>query len=366
MQKNKLKQAVMHAVIAFTMAGTTLSPIIAQPVPVCASDLTVTEAQSPIISKRKLTLCVGQKEMLRASLPNKKSVAQWSSSNKKVATVSSVGEVKAVGTGTATITATLDSTSPVTVSCKVTVTSSKVTKITVKANTSQFYLGLNDEQPIIMKATVSPATAANKAVTWSSSNPKVATIDSKGRVHTKKPGTTTITATAKDGSGVKGTKKITVVLGGNQEIGIAHIAPKAQANIKQAAKALNVIGWWNCTDGTLPEDFCSGEFDSDNWVIPVLQAGSTISYNEVGHFLSFIAGYAANSAAFRKIYAEEAKNYIFGSPDSPEEFFADVYADVTMGLNIKVIVPKACNYVQSCINKITPQRINSLKSIYKR
>ena len=71
MQKNKLKQAVMHAALAFTMAGTTLSPIIAQPVPVCASNLTITEAQSPTISKRQLTLRVGQKETLYASLPNK-------------------------------------------------------------------------------------------------------------------------------------------------------------------------------------------------------------------------------------------------------------------------------------------------------
>lgn len=366
MQKNKLKQAVMHAVIAFTMAGTTLSPIIAQPVPVCASNLTITEAQSPTISKRQLTLRVGQKETLYASLPNKKSIAQWSSSNKKVATVSSDGEVKAVGTGTATITATLDSTSPVKVSCKVTVTSSKVTKITVKANTSDFCLRFSDEAPIVMKATVSPATAANKAVTWSSSNTSVATIDSRGRMHTKAPGTTTITATAKDGSGVKGTKKITITLADNQELGIAHIAPKAQANIKQAAKALNVVGWWEYLGEVVPEDSCTGKFDTNDWVIPVLQPGNSIAYNQVGHFLSFIAGDAANTPEFRKIYAEEAKNYIFDVPDSPEEFFADVYASSTNGLNVKLIVPKAYDYVQKCIKKITPQRISSLKSTYKR
>ena len=58
--------------------------------------------------------------------------------------------------------------------------------------------------------TVVLSNAANKAVTWKSSNTKVATVNSRGKVTAKSPGTSTITCTAKDGSGKKATCKITV------------------------------------------------------------------------------------------------------------------------------------------------------------
>lgn len=48
-------------------------------------------------------------------------------------------------------------------------------------------------------ATVSPSTATNKTVTWTSSNPAVASV-SNGIVTAKTAGTTTITATTQDGS----------------------------------------------------------------------------------------------------------------------------------------------------------------------
>lgn len=58
--------------------------------------------------------------------------------------------------------------------------------------------------------TVVLSNAANKVVTWKSSNTKVATVNSRGKVTAKSPGTATITCTAKDGSGKKATCKITV------------------------------------------------------------------------------------------------------------------------------------------------------------
>ena len=58
--------------------------------------------------------------------------------------------------------------------------------------------------------TVVLSNAANKVVTWKSSNTKVATVNSRGKVTAKSPGAATITCTAKDGSGKKATCKITV------------------------------------------------------------------------------------------------------------------------------------------------------------
>jgi uncharacterized protein YjdB len=52
-----------------------------------------------------------------------------------------------------------------------------------------------------LKAVASPSNAANKAVTWRSGSPTLATVDQKGRVKFKGgEGIVTITATAKDGS----------------------------------------------------------------------------------------------------------------------------------------------------------------------
>jgi len=65
-------------------------------------------AKSVKLSKKSFTLSVGETETLTASLSpsnasNKK--VQWSSSDKKIATVTSKGKVRAIGPGDATITA---------------------------------------------------------------------------------------------------------------------------------------------------------------------------------------------------------------------------------------------------------------------
>ena len=49
-------------------------------------------------------------------------------------------------------------------------------------------------------ATVNPSNAANKNVTWTSSNTKIATVDSNGKVTAVAPGTATIAVKTKDGS----------------------------------------------------------------------------------------------------------------------------------------------------------------------
>ena len=64
-----------------------------------------------------------------------------------------------------------------------------------------------------LTATVAPENAANKRVTWTSSNENVATVDANGTVKTLAVGTTTITATAADGSGKSATCTVTVTGG---------------------------------------------------------------------------------------------------------------------------------------------------------
>ena len=61
-----------------------------------------------------------------------------------------------------------------------------------------------------LTATVSPSTAENKAVKWTSSDPSVASVDQRGRITTLAAGKTTITVKTKEG-GFKAKCKLTVV-----------------------------------------------------------------------------------------------------------------------------------------------------------
>lgn len=157
---------------------------------------------------KKLTLYVSQTKTLKAEvLPSNasnKSVS-WSSSNKKVATVSKSGKITAKAPGTATITVKTKN-GGYKATCKITV--KKYVKLKYfKLNKSS--VSINDGKTYTLKATFSPSNASNKDLTWKSSNTAVATVSSKGVVKGVKPGTATISCKSKEtGKTVKCTVKI--------------------------------------------------------------------------------------------------------------------------------------------------------------
>ena len=71
-------------------------------------------------------------------------------------------------------------------------------------------LSLFEDETYTLSATVSPSNATDKSVTWSSSNPSVATVSSSGVVTAVNAGTTTIKVKADDGSGVADSCSVTV------------------------------------------------------------------------------------------------------------------------------------------------------------
>ena len=83
----------------------------------------------------------------------------------------------------------------------------KVTGITL-ANKTLTKTGTTNPT-VTITPTITPSNATNKGVTWNSSNPAVATVNASGVVTYVGAGTTTITATAQDGSGVRGTCTVT-------------------------------------------------------------------------------------------------------------------------------------------------------------
>ena len=64
----------------------------------------------------------------------------------------------------------------------------------------QTALAMKVGDTITLTATVAPKDATDKAVTWSSSDTKIATVDARGKVTAVASGTATITVTTKDGS----------------------------------------------------------------------------------------------------------------------------------------------------------------------
>jgi len=116
----------------------------------------------------------------------------WVSNDEEVVEVDLVtGELKAVRDGEATITViTRDGFESA--ECVVTVTKIAVTSVTLSEIEIELELG----NKVTLVATVKPDDASFPAVTWTSSDPGVATVSATGELMALSPGETVITATA--------------------------------------------------------------------------------------------------------------------------------------------------------------------------
>ncbi|MBP5656658.1 Ig-like domain-containing protein [Candidatus Saccharibacteria bacterium] len=127
----------------------------------------------------------------------------FSSEDSNIASVSNTGLITAKKEGETTITA--KAKSGVTASIRVTVTKPvEASNITLEPTSATIKIG----KTVTIKATISPKNAADKTITWSTSDKNIATVTNGGKVKGIKEGSATITATAKNG--VKATAKITV------------------------------------------------------------------------------------------------------------------------------------------------------------
>lgn len=154
----------------------------------------------------------GQKRFIETEvLPNNATVQKitFESSDAKVFIVSEEGEIEAIGEGAATLTAKATDGSDIYETCTVEVLDAPilVSEIILTDTEKSFMLG---EEPYILKASVLPANATNPILSFTSSDPSVASIDQTGKITLLKGGTTTITVSSTDESGVSETCAVNV------------------------------------------------------------------------------------------------------------------------------------------------------------
>jgi uncharacterized protein YjdB len=192
-----------------------------------AADVPVTGV---ILDRTALNMVYGTGETLTATvtpLNASERTVTWTSDNTSVARVDSNGKVIATGVGSATVTASAGGKSA---RCTVVVTPIPVSGITLPD--ANIVVGAT----VTLTASVTPASAENREVTWSSSNPGVATVSNTGVVTGLASGTATISATAKDGSGVSGSCIVTV-----REIDVASVVlDKTSLSLEEGETALLV------------------------------------------------------------------------------------------------------------------------------
>ncbi len=149
------------------------------------------------LSSTEVSIFPGEQVELKATLtPDNctSSYKTWASSDAKVATVDVWGRVVGLTPGKTTITVTTDS-GKCTANCNVTVKEIPATGVTLNVTTASVYIG----ESVNLTASVTPANASDKTITWTSSNTEIATVDETGKVTGVELGKATITATTKNG-----------------------------------------------------------------------------------------------------------------------------------------------------------------------
>ena len=156
-------------------------------------------ATGVFLDERYLNMIVGETTTLTAKItPNKVTdkTLTWVSSNENIVTVSSAGEIEAMGEGTATIT--VKTANGKMAICHVIVCPVYVN--TILLNPWE-WSGTEGESFRIV-TNILPEDATNKVIAWSSSDENVATVDDSGLISLIKKGAAVVTASATDGSGV--------------------------------------------------------------------------------------------------------------------------------------------------------------------
>ena len=162
-----------------------------------------------------------------------------------------------------------------------------ITEITLSESSAT----LTEGEDLTLTMTTNPENADRNLISWSSSNPSVATVDNTGKVTAIAPGTATITVTATDGSGASASCKVEVVAAQQHsytitflvdgevyhqeslEYGSSIVAPEAPT------KEGYTFGGWSNIPETMPANnvTITGTFTANKYVVTVTVDGKVVS-----------------------------------------------------------------------------------------
>ena len=179
--------------------------------------VTVTPATKALLVTQTVALAATVKDSVGNVVTDR--VVTWGSSNPAVATVSPAGLVTAVAPGTATITATSETKSG---TSTITVSLVPVASVAVSPLSAGIRVSATRQLTAATLDSIG-GVLTGRVVTWASSDPTVATVNSTGLVTGVAPGTATITATSE---GKSGTSAITVT---KIPVGSVTVAPTSKA-----------------------------------------------------------------------------------------------------------------------------------------
>lgn len=171
--------------------------------PVIATKIEIDRSNVDLEVGSSITLNV---KFTPSNTTNKKII--WSSSNTSIAEINEKGQVTAKKVGSVTITAKSTNGKEAKVIVNVKKGSTSITSIKL----NKVYVSLVSGSSITLKATITPTTAPNKTIEWSSINESIATVNSKGLVKALKAGKTIITAKTSNGKTAKCTIEVNPVL----------------------------------------------------------------------------------------------------------------------------------------------------------
>lgn len=216
--------------------------------------------ESVSLDKSSLTLEVGKTfQFLGLVYPSNASEKRikWSSDDATVASISSTGIVTGVKAGSVVITATSYDGNH-TAKCKVTVVQ-PVTGVKLSDSSAKISVGKSKT----VTCTVSPSSASNKTVIWSSSNEKVATV-SKGVITAKKAGSAVITVKTVDGGFTAACNVTVIVPVTGVSVSVSSVkVPKGETRVVSAAvkpsDATNKAVKWSSSNEKVAKISSSGK-----------------------------------------------------------------------------------------------------------
>ena len=218
MQKLSRSFIALGGLVALAACGDDVSIAAPTPTPVAVVSVTVSPAS--------LSLKVGEKATLGVSVQATGGAAttvNWVSSTPAVASVSATGEVSAIAAGNTTVRAvsTLDASKSG--AAQVTVTAPAVQSVTVSPQALMLQVG----QTATAVATVNRDAGVSGAVTWTTNNAAVASVNAtSGLITAVIPGTAVITATSTADNTKSSSLAVTVVAVPNNLTALS-VAPSA-------------------------------------------------------------------------------------------------------------------------------------------